>query len=49
VKFDFTDYLTDLANREEMKENGYTKESIWEILKDELEDGLFTLSRFRSL
>jgi hypothetical protein len=46
VKFDFTDYLTDLANREEMKENGYTIESIWEILKGEMEDDFFTFGHY---
>jgi len=36
VKIDFTDFLTDLENINVMKENGFTKEIIWEMFKEEL-------------
>jgi hypothetical protein len=46
VKTDFTYLLTDLENIEGMKEKGYTKENIWEMLTDALENDFFTFNNY---
>jgi len=49
VKFDFTDFLTDLENIKGMKEAGFTKDIMWKIFKDELENDLFTFDHYSLL
>jgi hypothetical protein len=47
IKFDFSDFLTDLENIKGMKEAGFTKETIWKIFKNELEnDDIFTFDQY---
>jgi len=46
VRNDFTGFLKDLENMEGMKERGFTKESIWEILKTALENDFFTFNHY---
>jgi hypothetical protein len=49
VKIDFNNMLTDLEKLKEFKERGYTKESMWEILKSELKKGNFKFDRYSIL
>jgi len=49
VRFDFTDFLTDLENIKGMKEAGFTKETMWRIFKNELENDLFTFDHYSLL
>ncbi|MCL1960117.1 MAG: hypothetical protein FWF68_11010 [Spirochaetes bacterium] len=46
VRTDFTYLLTDFENMDGMKEKGYTKENIWEMLKDALENDFFTFNNY---
>jgi len=46
VKYDFADFLKDLENIKEMKENGHTKESIWKIFRGMLENGFFSFDQY---
>jgi hypothetical protein len=46
VKFDFTDFLTDLEKIKEMKKHGFTKENIWEIFKNTLKDEFITFEHY---
>jgi len=41
VGVDLSRLLTDLENLDEMKEKGFTKENLWEILKSALENDFF--------
>jgi hypothetical protein len=38
IRIDFMDFLTDLENIRGVKEAGFTKEKLWEMFKDELEN-----------
>jgi len=38
IRIDFTDFLTDLVNIKGVKEAGFTKEILWEMFQDELDD-----------
>lgn len=49
LKVDFSDFLTDLENMEEMKEKGYTKNVIWETFKNALENDFFTFDHYSIL
>jgi len=46
VRTDFSYFLTDLENMEAMKEKGFTKEILWEMLKTVLENDFFTLINY---
>jgi hypothetical protein len=46
LKIDFTDLVADLENMKEIKERGYTKESIWKIFKNVLESDIFTFGQY---
>ena len=46
IKFDFTDFLSDLENIKGMKEAGFTKDIMWRIFKDELDNDIFTFDRY---
>jgi hypothetical protein len=45
VKMDFSNFLADLASTKEIKEKGYTKEILWEMLKGTLK-GNFKFDRY---
>jgi len=38
IRIDFSDFLTDIENIKGVKEAGFTKEILWKMFKDELED-----------
>jgi len=46
TKIDFSDFLTDLENIRGMKEAGLTRENLWKIFKDELDNNVFTFDRY---
>jgi len=46
IKFDFTDFLNDLANIKGVKEAGFTKDNLWETFKRELKNDLFIIDNY---
>jgi len=46
VKIDFSVFLTDLANMDAMKKEGYTKDIIWEMFKNLLRTDFFKFNNY---
>ncbi|WP_461256245.1 hypothetical protein [Treponema sp. R80B11-R83G3] len=49
IKFDFTDFLTDLENIKGVKELGFTKEILWKMIKDEIDDDSISFDQYSIL